>query len=71
MLRAAWHWGDGSGAANDPLGAPGSTLLYLCLPHVRVCVGGDLFPHYLLDRYGGNKTKTYQRQERWGIQVPA
>jgi hypothetical protein len=27
---------------NDPLGAPGSTPLYLCLPPVRGAAGGDL-----------------------------
>jgi hypothetical protein len=34
VLRAAWHWGDDSSAANNLLGALGSTSLYLCLPSI-------------------------------------
>jgi hypothetical protein len=30
--KAAWHWGGDSSVTNDPLGAPGSTLSYVCLP---------------------------------------
>jgi hypothetical protein len=39
---------------NDPLGAPGSTPLYLCLPPIWGAGGGNLLnPHYLWDHYGG------------------
>jgi hypothetical protein len=37
----AWHWGDDSSAVNDPLGAPGSTQLYLCFPPVSGSAGDD------------------------------
>jgi hypothetical protein len=41
--RAPWHWGGDNSAINDPLRAPGSTPLYLCLPLVRGSVGGDCY----------------------------
>jgi hypothetical protein len=41
--RAAWHWGGKGSVANDPLGAKGSTPLYLCLPHVWGSAGGDRY----------------------------
>jgi hypothetical protein len=41
--RAEWHWGGNSSAVNNLLGAPGSTPLYLCLPHVRGSAGGDYY----------------------------
>jgi hypothetical protein len=41
--RGAWQEGDGSNAANNPLGAPGSTTFYLCLLHVRSSAGGDCY----------------------------
>ena len=40
---AAWHWGGDGSVMNDPLGAPGSTPLYLCLPPVRGSAGGDYY----------------------------
>jgi hypothetical protein len=37
---------------NDPLGTPGSILLYLCLPPIWGTAGGDLLnPHYSWDHY--------------------
>jgi hypothetical protein len=36
--KAAWYWGGDSSAVNDPLGAPGSIPLYLCLPVVSVTI---------------------------------
>jgi hypothetical protein len=37
-----------AGVANDPLGASGTSLLYLCLPSIWDIAGGDrLFPNYL------------------------
>jgi hypothetical protein len=53
--RAAWHWGGGSSAANNPLVAPGSIPLYLCLPLVRLCGWWLLFPYYSWDSCGENK----------------
>jgi hypothetical protein len=42
----------------NPLGAPGSTLLYSCLPTVRGAVGGDLpNPQYSWDQNGYQKKK--------------
>ena len=32
MLKATWHWGSYSSVANDPLGVPGRTPLYVGLP---------------------------------------
>ena len=32
VLKAAWHWGSDSSVANDPLGEPGHTPLYIGLP---------------------------------------
>jgi hypothetical protein len=43
VLRAAWHWGGDSSAINNPLGAPGSTPSYLCLPLTRGSAGGDYY----------------------------
>jgi hypothetical protein len=43
VLRAAWYWGGESSAVNNPLGAPGSTPLYLCLPLVRGSMGGEYY----------------------------
>jgi len=34
--------GDGS-VMNEPLGAPGNTLLYVCLPPARCSIGGDCY----------------------------
>jgi hypothetical protein len=31
VLKAEWLWRGGSCVVNDPFGAPGSTLLYVCL----------------------------------------
>jgi hypothetical protein len=70
---------------NDPLGAPGSTPLYLCLPPVRGTAGGDLLnPHYSWDYYGdqinqNNQSKGPKKEEglpykeipkRMGLEVP-
>jgi hypothetical protein len=41
--RAAWHWGGDSSAVDDPLRAPGSIPLYLCLPLLRGSAGGDYY----------------------------
>jgi hypothetical protein len=44
---------------NDPLGAPGSTPLYLCLPPVWGAAGGDfLDPLYSWDQNGNQREKT-------------
>ena len=45
MPGAAWHWAGDSSAANDTVGAPGTTLLYLCLLALRFSVvGATYFP---------------------------
>jgi hypothetical protein len=45
-----------AGVVNDPFGAPGNTLLYLCLLPIWGAVGGDLLnPHYLWGNYGDKK----------------
>jgi hypothetical protein len=45
---------------NDPLGAPGSTPLYLCLPPVWGAAGGDLLdPLFSWDQNGDQR-----KQER-------
>jgi hypothetical protein len=62
--RAAWHWGGDSSAINDPLRAPGSTSLYLCLPLIRGSAGGDYyFPitHGILMEKTRNKKPTKSR----------
>jgi len=46
--RAKWHCSGDRSATNNPLGAPGSTLLFLCLPPIRGSAGGD---YYLLFSY--------------------
>lgn len=43
MLRGAWQGGGDSSAANNPLEAPGSATLYLCLLYVRGSAGGDCY----------------------------
>jgi hypothetical protein len=44
---------------NDPLGAPGRTPLYLCLPPVWGAAGGDfLYPLYSWDQNGDQGKKT-------------
>lgn len=41
--RVEWHCSGDSSAANDHLGAPGSTPLYVCLPPIRGSEGGDYY----------------------------
>jgi hypothetical protein len=41
VLKAAWHCGSDSSVINDPLGEPGSTLLYVGLPSAWGSVVGD------------------------------
>jgi hypothetical protein len=49
---------------NDPLRAPGSTPLYLCLPTVWGAVGGNLLnPHYLWRHYGDQNKKKRSPQD--------
>lgn len=43
MLRAAWHWDGESSAANNPLKAPGSTLVQVCLQTARGTAGDDCY----------------------------
>ena len=45
VLKAAWHGGSDSNVINNPLGEPGSTLLYVGLPFAWGSVDGDyVFP---------------------------
>ena len=60
MPRAAWHWGGKGSVPNDPLGAPGSTPLYLCLPPVWGTAGGDRYYPVLV----GPKIKTTKIKEK-------
>jgi hypothetical protein len=41
VLKAAWHWDSDSNVVNDPLGEPGRTPLYVCLPSAWDSVDGD------------------------------
>jgi hypothetical protein len=45
MPQAACHWDGDISVADDPLGIPGSTSLYLCLPALRGCVVTDSYFH--------------------------
>ena len=41
MLKAAWHWGSDRSVANDPLGEPGHTPLYVGLLTIWVSLDGN------------------------------
>ena len=41
VLEAAWNWGSDSSVANDPLGEPRCTPLYVGLPSAWGSVDGD------------------------------
>jgi hypothetical protein len=41
VLKTAWYWISDSNVANDPLGEPSRTPLYICLPSAWGSVGGD------------------------------
>ena len=41
MLKAAWYWGSDCSVANNPLGEPGHTPLYVGLPTTWGSVDGD------------------------------
>jgi len=41
VLKAAWHWGRDCSVANDPLGEPGRTPLYVSLLSMWGSVDGD------------------------------
>jgi hypothetical protein len=43
MPMAAWYWSGEDDVMDDPLGGPGSTLLYLCRPPLRGATGGDCY----------------------------
>lgn len=43
VLRVAWYGGCDYIATNNPLKAPGCTLLYLCLPRSRCSSNGDCY----------------------------
>ena len=49
VLKAARHWGSDCSDANDPLGEPGRTPLYVGLPSTWGSVDGDFMfsPHFL------------------------
>jgi hypothetical protein len=49
VLKATWHRGSDSSIANDPLGEPGLTPLYVDLPSAWGSVDGDLMssPHFV------------------------
>lgn len=40
---AAGHWGGDGSVMNNPLEAPSSTMLYLCLPPIEGSEGGDCY----------------------------
>jgi len=41
VLKAAWHWGSDKSVANDPLGEPSLTPLYVGRPSAWGSVDGD------------------------------
>lgn len=43
VSMAAWHCSGEGNVMDDPLGAPGSTLLYLCLAPLTGAIGGDCY----------------------------
>ena len=48
VLEAAWHWSSDSSVANDPLGEPGRTPMYVGLPSTWGSVDGDqISPHFV------------------------